>query len=286
METAIQILTFGISFGTVLFLASFAFSVSLGLMGVINAAHGAIFMISGFTGITVAVQTDSWLLGVLAGGVAASLVALVIYLGFLQLLYKQALPQILVTFGWAFALSNISLWIWGGMTRIVPEPSFLTASVNFAGFPIPSYRLAMTGIGIAAFFLIWWMQEKTKIGAIIRAGMDDAETLSALGINLKPVIIGTFCLTSGLSGMAAVAASPVIGGISFGTWTYVFFMAIAITIIGGLGSVQGAFAGAIIVGVLWVGLATFFPALPTIGMYVGMVIILLFRPWGLLGRKP
>ena len=286
MDTVIQILIFGISFGVVLFLASFAFSVSLGLMGVINASHGAIFMISGFTGITVAWQTGNWLLGVLTGGVTASVVALVINLGFLQHLYKQALPQILVTFGWAFALANISLWIWGGMTRIVPEPEFLTAIVNFAGFPIPSYRLALTGVGTGVFFLIWWMQEKTRIGAIIRAGMDDAEMLSALGVNLKPVAIGAFCLTLGLAGMAAVAASPVIGGISFTTWTYVFFMAITITIIGGLGSVQGAFAGAIIVGVLWVWLATFFPALPTIGMYAGLVIILLFRPRGLLGRKP
>jgi branched-chain amino acid transport system permease protein len=286
MDTVIQILIFGISFGVVLFLASFAFSVSLGLMGVINASHGAIFMVGGFTGITVAEQTGNWLLGVLAGGITASLIALIIHLGFLQHLYKQALPQILVTFGWSFALANISLWIWGAMGRMVAKPASLTAILYISDVPFPVYRLGLTIIGIGIFFLFWWVQEKTRVGAIIRAGMDDAETLSALGVNLKPVAVGAFSLTLGLAGMAAVAASPVLGGISFGTWTYVLFMSIIIAIIGGVGSVQGTFVGALIVGVLWMWLATFFSELPTIGTYVVLIIILLFRPWGLFGRKP
>lgn len=285
MDRVLLITVFGLSYGFVLFLAAFAFSIAVGTMGIINVAHGAIFMIGGFTGITVLRATGNPILGILTGGLASGVVSLFIEEIFLRRLYKRDLQQVLLLFGWTYIFVNLSLWIWGPTTRISPTPAILKGAIMIGNSPLPIYRLFLICIGIVAFVVLWWLQEKTKYGAIIRAGMDDAEMVLALGIRLRPITAGAFCITLALAGMAAVVAAPILGGISLWTSSNILFLSLCVSIIGGVGNVQGALAGSLLVGVLFVWVATYFPALPVIATYISLVIVLIFRPRGLLGRN-
>jgi branched-chain amino acid transport system permease protein len=284
MEHILLISVFGISYGFVLFLAAFALSIAIGTMGIINVAHGAIFMIGGFTGVTIARETNSYLLGMLGGGAASGAVALLIEEIFLRRFYKQGLQQVLLLFGWTYILVNLALWVWGPTSRIASPPRLFSGSITVAGAPLPVYRLVLIGAGIIAFVILWWLQEKTRFGAIVRAGMDDAEMVSALGIRLRPITAGAFCFALALAGVAAVMASPVLGGISLWTSSNILFLSLCVSIIGGVGKVQGTLAGSLLVGVLFVWVATYFPALPVIATYIALVIVLILRPRGLLGR--
>ncbi len=285
MERILLISIFGVSYGFVLFLASFALSIAIGTMGIINVAHGAIFMIGGFAGVTVARGTGSWFLGILAGGVASAFVSLLIEEFFLRRLYKRALQQVLLLFGWTYIFVNLALWVLGPTSRMISPPKFLNGSIIIGDSPLPVYRLVLIGIGVVAFFILWWLQEKTKFGAIVRAGMDDAEMVSVLGIRLRPITTGAFCFALSLAGMAAVIASPILGGISLWTSSNVLFLSLCVTIIGGVGTVQGTLVGSLLVGILFVLMGTYFPALAVIATYLALVIVLILRPWGLLGRK-
>jgi branched-chain amino acid transport system permease protein len=284
MEKAILISLFGLSYGFMLFLVAFAFSIAIGTLGILNVAHGAVFMMGGFVGAVVAYQTGNWLLSILAGAAASGLIALVLGRVFLLRLYKQELQQILLLFGITYILTNVALWIWGPTTRIISPPDLFSIVVSIHESSFTIYRLIVIGIGLLAFFLLWWLQEKTKIGAIIRAGMDDAEMVSVLGIKLRPIMLGALGISSALAGMAAVIASPILGGINLWTAYNILFLSLCVSIIGGVGYVQGTLVGSLLVGMLFVWVASYFPAFAVIATYVALVIVLVVKPRGLLGR--
>jgi branched-chain amino acid transport system permease protein len=200
-------------------------------------------------------------------------------------LYKQELEQILVTFGFVYIITNLHLWIYGAWPKSAFVPSILSGSMTIGRFGFPIHRLAVIMMGAALCVGLWWLQEKTKIGARIRAGMDDAEMVSGLGINLRPINIGAFCLGAILAGFAGVVGAPVLGGVNLNTGTDIFFVAIAVCIVGGVGSVQGALVGAVLIGIATTLVSTYFPVLAMFVMYILMVLILIFKPSGLLGRK-
>ncbi len=275
----------GISFGMVLFLIASGLSLVLGLMGIINVAHGAIFMVGGYIGVTVGNATDSFFFAVLTGAVSAGVIGLVIERGFLRNLYKKELDQILVTFAFVYIMTNITLWIWGPWPKNITVPSMLTSSVPIGSFRFPIHRFLVIFVGGIVCVCLWWLQEKTKIGAIVRAGMDDAQMVSVLGLNLTPITIGLFVLGSSLAGFASVIAMPMMGGVNTELGTSIIFTAIAVVIVGGIGSVQGTLAGALLIGVVYNLAATYFPPIAKFTAYIAMILILLFRPSGLLGRE-
>ena len=285
METAVIILVYGLSYGFLLFAASVGLSMALGMMGIVNVAHGVLFMLGGYIGIMVTGWTGSWLLGFLAAGLGAATVGLIIGEGFLQRLYKLHLQQVLMTFGWVYILANLSLWVWGPLTKVATVPVALGGNLAVGGYSLDVYRLALIGMGLATFLVMWWLQEKTRFGAIVRAGMDDAEMVSGLGINLRPILSGVFSLGILLAGMAAIIGSPILGGINPWIGTNMFFMAISVAIVGGVGYVQGTLVGALLIGILSVIMATFAPEFTVIAVYLVMIVVLLFRPSGLLGRR-
>lgn len=285
MDNVVIILLYGLSYGFLLFFSSVGLSMSLGMMGIVNVAHGVLFMLGGYIGITVILWTGNWVLGLMAAAIGAGLVGLIILLGFLQRLYKQQLQQVLLTFGFVYILANLSLWVWGPETRVVSVPAALSGDITLAGYQVFTYRLVLIGIGLVFFLAMWWLQVKTRFGAIIRAGMDDAEMVSGLGINLMPVLGGVFFVGIVIAGVAALIGSPILGGISPYIGTNVFFLALVVTIVGGVGYVQGALAGALIVGLLSVIMATYYPEMANVSVYLFMIVILLFRPQGLFGRK-
>lgn len=285
MDVFLLCILTGISYSFVLFLISAGLSLVLGLMGIVNVAHGALFMTGAYAGLTVAKATGSLLLGVLGGAILAAMVGFVIERGFLRVLYKQELEQILVTFGFMYIIANLHLWIYGAWPMSAFVPEILKNSISIGRFGFPYHRLAVIGVGALVCLSMWWMQEKTKLGSIVRAGMDDSEMVSGMGINLTPINIGAFCLGASLAGFAGVVGAPILGGVDLNISTNVFFLAIAVCIIGGVGSVQGALVGALLIGIVSTLVRTYLPIMAIFVMYILMVLILLLKPSGLYGRK-
>ncbi len=257
----------------------------MGLMGIFNLAHGSLFLLGAYSGITVANLTGSFTLGILAGAGAALIAGLAIERGFLRGLYRRYLDQILVTLGFVHIINNVHLWVYGGWPKSPFIPPILAERVFIGGYGFPLHRIAIIVIGGVVFLGLWWFQERTRFGAIIRAGMEDKEMVSGLGINLTPITIGVFSLGAALAGFAGFIGTPLLGGINLTMDVVILAIALVVVIVGGMGSIKGAFIGALIIGVANALAATYFPQIDILVMYIIMIIILLMRPYGLFGRK-
>ena len=285
MGIAVATLVNGISYGMVLFLVASGLSLTLGLMGIVNLAHGVIFILGGFVGLAVAKGTGSFVLAILAGGLASGVAGLIIERGFLRFLYRQDLPQVLVTFGFVYIITNLMLWICGPQPRSAFVPFYFAGSVVIAGVSFPFHRFAIIGVGVVMGIALWWLQEKTKVGAIVRAGMDNAEMVGGLGINLTPVNVGAFFFGSAIAGASCVIGVQLFGSVNFADGVEMLLVAIAVVIVGGVGSVQGSLAGALLIGVLDTFSRVYLPAISQYTMYLVLILVLVVRPSGLLGRK-
>lgn len=275
----------GVSYGMVLFLIASGMSIVLGAMGVTNLAHGAIYMVGAYAGWTVAIKWKATFgVGLLAGGLSAAVVGLIIERGLLRRLYKQPNEQVLLTFGFVYILSNLCLWIWGGWPRPPFTAKFLTGSIEILGRAYPKARLAIIIIGLLLAVGLWWLQEKTRMGAIVRAGMDDKETASGLGINLERAFAAIFFVSSFIAGAAGVIGAQLLG-VRTDLGLEVLLLALIVIIVGGVGSIQGALLGGILIGVIDAFGRAVFPQFAMFTMYLTMIIILIVRPTGLLGRK-
>jgi len=275
----------GISYGMVLFLIASGMSIVMGIMGITNLAHGALYMVGAYVGWTIAVQYDlSFWLAALLGGLGAGLVGFLIERGFLRHLYKQPNEQVLLTFGFVYVLTNLCIWVWGGRFRTQFTDPALAGFVNFAGLSYPAARVEIILIGLVLAAGLWWLQEKTRIGAIVRAGMDDKEMTMGLGINLERVAMLVFFLASFIAGFAGVIGAQLLGVNSM-MGTDMLLLALIVIIVGGVGSIQGALFGGILIGVVDALGKAFFPGLAMFTMYLAMIIILLVKPSGLMGRE-
>jgi branched-chain amino acid transport system permease protein len=254
-------------------------------MGIVNLAHGVIFILGGFVGLAIAKWTGSFLLAILAGAAASGVAGLAIERGFLRFLYKQDLPQVLVTFGFVYIITNLMLWICGPHPRSAFVPSYFAGSIVIAGVSFPFHRFAIIAIGAAICAILWWLQEKTKIGAIIRAGMDNAEMVGSLGINLTPINVGAFFFGSAIAGASCVIGVQLFGSVNFGDGMDMLLVAIAVVIVGGVGSVQGSLVGALLVGIIDTFSRVYVPVMAQYTMYLVLILVLVVRPSGLLGRK-
>jgi branched-chain amino acid transport system permease protein len=275
----------GCSYGMVLFIIAMGLSVLFGFMGIIQLAHGAIFLMAGFTGITVANLTSNFLLGIFAGVIAGGVIGLTMERGFLRLLYKQQLAQVLITFGFISIITNITRWIFGSTPVRCPPFSFLQGSLAIGQLGFPIYRLAIIIFGLLLFLVFFLLERKSRVGAVIRAGMEDAEMVSGLGINLQPYSIAAFCTASCLAGLGAVIAGPMLGGLRIEDAQQMTYVSLAVIIVGGVGSVLGTLAGAIIIGITTTLVGIYVPALPMFAVYILMILVLLIKPAGLLGKR-
>ena len=275
----------GLSYGMVLFLIAAGLSLIMGVMGIVNLAHGAIFIAGGFIGLTVAHSTGSFLLGILTGAAGSGAVGILLERGFLRLFYKKELQQILITFGFINIISNLILWVWGPEPQTAFVPSYFSGSIPVVGLSVPFHRFAVIGIGIAMCLVLWWLQDKTKIGTIIRAGMDDAQMLSGLGINLTPINTICFFLGSFIAGFGCVIGVQLFGSITPHDGFEMLLVAIGVVIIGGVGSVQGSLVGALLIGLIDNFGKAYIPQIAQYTMYIALVLILLVKPSGIMGRK-
>lgn len=285
MEIFIMNMLNGISFGMVLFLIAAGFSLIFGAMGILNLSHGALYIVGAYVGWSLAVQQGmNYGLAVLLGGLSAALIGLVTERVFLRHLYNQHTEQILLTFGFIYILTDLCQWIWGPEYLAPYGIPFLSGSLGFGGLYYPKMRFAIILLGIVLVTGLWWLQEKTRIGAIIRAGMDNKEMTLGLGINLDLASTLSFCFGAFLAGIAGVIGSNLLGVYPFLSHETLLW-AFVVVIVGGVGSVQGSLLGGLIIGLVDAFGKALFPELAMFTIYLAMVLILAVRPTGILGRQ-
>lgn len=275
----------GLARGLLLFTMAVGLSLIFGLMDVLNLAHGAIFLVGAYIGFQFAAGGTSTALfllalavavgvGVALGGGLAAAVRPVRSRGYLD--------QALLTLGLAFVLSDIASMIWGDDYRSLAPPPFLQASVGVVGHTYPAYRLAVIVVGLAIAAGVYLAFERTELGAVVRAAVADRGMLSALGVNVNRVLVGVFAIGTALASFGGLIGAPVLGVRPGLDWD-VLILALIVVVIGGLGSIAGAFVGALIIGqVQSLGVALV-PELAAFLLFGAMAVILLVRPQGLFG---
>jgi len=283
MEILLTSFIIGISYGFILFLLGTGLSLTMGLMKIVNLSHGAVYMVGAYVGLTAARYTQNFLIGVLAGGLSAGLLGMFMEVGFLRRLYKRNMDQALLTIGFVYVLINIVQWIWGPLPQTKYIPSALSNSIPIANMKIPLFRLVTIGVGIVAAVCLWLFQEKTRIGAIIRAGMDNQEMTRGLGIRLPVIFTGVFAFGAFVAGSCSLFGTQSLG-ISLDLGWDVLLLSMMVVVIGGAGSIQGALVGGLLIGLTETFGKVFFPDLAYFTMYALLILVLLVRPSGLLGR--
>jgi branched-chain amino acid transport system permease protein len=274
----------GVSYGALLFLLASGLTLIFGVMRIVNLAHGAYFLLGGYVALSVIWATGSWLLALPLAALAVALIGLAMERVFLRPLGFDPLRQVLLTVGFAFLFQQAALDIWGGDNLIVDPPAALTQSWVVGGLHLPVYRIFMIGTAVAIGLALWLAMEKTRIGAIVRAAVDDAEMARGVGIDTSRVSMFIFAL-----GAFLAALGGVIGGAFLGIYPGLDFevlpIAFAVVIIGGMGSLTGAAVGSLLVGLADNFGKALFPELAYFSLYAPMVLILAIKPTGLLGRE-
>ncbi len=273
----------GLTFAALLFVVASGFTLIFGLLRIVNLAHGALYLLGGYTGYAVTVRTGSFALGVVAAMALVALAGLALEQGLLRFVRGFELRQVLLTLGVAFILDDLGLVVWGGDTFTVPMPEALRGATVFAGVFYPKYRLFVLALGIVVFVLLWLLLNRTRLGALIRAGVDDAETVAAMGINIRRVFLATFALGAALAGLGGVVGGAFLT-LYPGADAEILVFSLAVVIIGGRGSLAGAAVGALLVGLLNSFGQVMFPELAYFVIFGPMAAILAFRPLGLFGR--
>jgi branched-chain amino acid transport system permease protein len=274
----------GISYGALLFLLASGLTLIFGVMRIVNLAHGSYFLLGGYVALSVIWTTGSWLLALPVAALTLAMVGMLMERIFLRPLGFDPLRQVLLTIGFAFLFQQAALDIWGGDQLDIPPPDILKDSVVIGGLYFPVYRIFMIGMAIAIGLALWLAMEKTRIGAMVRAAVDDAEMARGVGIDTSRVSMFIFAL-----GAFLAALGGAIGGAFLGVYPGLDFVilpiAFAVVIIGGMGSLAGAAVGSLIVGLADNFGKALFPEISYFTLYAPMVLILALKPTGLFGRE-
>ncbi len=283
MDFIITQLVNSLVFGMLLFMMSAGLSLIFGLMNVVNLAHGSFFMIGAFTAFTLAQWSGSFWFALAAGWVPAVAVAVLMERIFIRPLYKRHhLDQVLLTFGFIFVFGDICRYLWGPDIRNIAPPEILEGTIVFAGAVLPKYRLFLVVFGAAVAGLLWWFLERSRVGAMVRAGVDDAATAAGIGINV-PFLFGCiFALGAAIAAIGGIVASPILG-VYLGMDIEILIPAFIVTVVGGMGSLRGALVAGLLVGLIDTFGKAYFSDYALFLIYLLMVIVLLTRPQGLFG---
>jgi branched-chain amino acid transport system permease protein len=274
----------GISYGALLFLVGSGLSLIFGVMRIVNLSHGSYFLLGGYVALTVIWTTGSWVLAIPVAALAIGAIGLVMERVFLRPLGFDPLRQVLLTVGFAFLFQQAALDIWSGNNFDINPPEMLTQSVQVGGIFLPLYRVFMIGTAGTVGLVLWLAMEKTRIGAAVRATVDDAQMARGVGIDTSRISMFIFALGAFLAAMGGV-----IGGAFLGIYPGLDFemlpLAFAVVIIGGMGSLGGAAIGALLVGLADNFGKALFPEVSYFTLYAPMALILAIKPTGLFGRE-
>jgi len=289
----------GLQLGITLFLMSAGLTLVFGIMQVINLAHGSFYMIGAYVGATVAGHTGSFPLAVAAGVTAAMLTGCLVEFLVLRHLYaREHLDQVLATFGLIMFFNELTRVIWGRQPLFVEVPAPLARSIELLpGLPYPAYRLAVIAVGLLVAASLWFIFARTRLGMQIRAGAVNREMIGALGVNIKLLYTLVFGLGAMLAGLAGIMAGPILA-VESGMGESILILTFVVIVIGGIGSVRGAVAGALLVGMVDTLGRAFLPtilklfmtastadgaaaSLSSMAIYILMAIVLVVKPRGL-----
>src|SRR6266545_2641471 len=239
----------GVAFGMLLFLLASGLSLIFGTMRVLNLAHGSFYLVGGYIALTVSRKTGSFLLAVLAAAAVVAILGILIERVLLPAVRHDELAQVLLTFGLLLIGSDLALLIWGGKPEFIAKPAAFAETWQLGRFSIPSYRLLLIVVGLAVAAGLWFLIERTRLGAMLRAAVDDMDMARALGVRAGVVYTTVFGLGALLAGLGGVLGGPITGAYP-GIDLEVLVLAFVVVIIGGLGSLGGTLAAALVVGVV------------------------------------
>ncbi len=272
----------GLQLSALLFLLSIGLSVVFGLMNFINLAHGTLFMVGAYLALSVVRAFESFWLALLLAPLGVALIGGVLYLVLLRHMQRaDPMKQVLVTFGLIFVGIETVDIVWGSLPHIIEVPALLSGRGSVLGQVYPTYRLFIIALGVVAFLLLYLGLERTRVGAIVRAGVDDRTMVAALGIDIGRVFFLVFCLGCLLAGVAGVVAAPVLS-IAPGMDMSVLILALIVVVLGGPGSLKGVALGALIIGIADTYGQVVLPELARVTIYALMALILLIKPAGLI----
>jgi branched-chain amino acid transport system permease protein len=274
----------GVTLAALYFIVASGFTLIFGMMRTVNLAHGSLYLFGAYLGYDVGRLTGSWYLAVVAGAAGMGLVGVLIQVGLLGWMQGQDLRQALVTIGLSIVMADLLLAWYGGLTyQYTPPPAL------FGSTPLPivggyaTFRLVLLAVAIVVGLLLWLLLNRTRLGMIIRAGVDDRDMLSALGVNVERVFVLVFALGAGLAGLAGVVGGSALS-FSPGEDAHYLLSSLVVVIVGGMGSLGGAAIGALLIGLAeQYGLA-YQPTYSVIITFAIMVAVLAIRPQGIRGR--
>ena len=272
-----------ITLGGLLFLLSAGFSLIFGLMRIPNLTHGSFFMLGAYLATSlIARGVDFWMAAILSGlGVA-------LFGGIVERLVLRRLPgaelaQVLVTLGLSFMVADVCLMVWTGDPIRIATPPALRGATSALGLSFPTYRLAISLIAVVFAVALWALLDRTRLGAMIRAGVDDPAMARVCGIRVSKLFTIVFCLGAWLAGFAGVIGGPILS-VYPGLDGEMLPLALVVVILGGSGNLLGSFVGSFIVGFLYNFGQAMFPELAYVVLFLPMLVVLVVRPQGLFGR--
>ena len=273
----------GVSYGALLFLLGGGLTLIFGIMRIVNMTHGSHYLLGGYVALTLLLRTGSYVVAIIGAAAIIALLGVIEWDRFLKGLAGQELAQVLTTMGLALIFQDAALLLWGGDPYNLRVPAALSGKLQLGGFFFPVYRLFIVATAAAVALILWVVVERTRVGAMMRAAVDDTEMARGIGINVSRITVAVFALGAALAAISGVVAGGFLGmypGADFEILSYAF----VVVIVGGMGSLRGALVGALLVGLLDNFGKALFPELSYFTLFAPMAIILAVRPTGLFGR--
>ncbi len=273
----------GLSYGALLFLLAGGLSLIFGMMRIVNMTHGSYYLLGGYVALTVIGGSGQYALGLLGAAAVIAMIGIGEWNAFLRRLAGQELGQVLTTMGFALIFQDLALVIWGGDPQTIPIPDVLDGRLRLGTLFFPVYRIFIIAVAAAVATILWLVLERTRVGAMIRATVDDPEMARGVGIDVHGISMAVFALGAVLASVAGVVAGGFVGvypGTDFEILPYAF----VVVIVGGMGSLKGALVGSLLVGLLDNFGKALFPELSYFTLFAPMAAILAVRPTGLFGR--
>lgn len=285
VSTLIGVALNGLAVGMLFLLVASGLSLIFGLMGVVNFAHGSLFMIGAYVGLVVFQQSGVFLLAlIVAPFVVAAIGVLMEYLTLRPLYGSDPLYQILLTFGIALILDELVVLVWGPNALSFPTPSWAQGVLDVAGASFPAYRVFVIALGAVVAVGVYLFLQRTRYGLVVRAGTDNRAMVEASGINVKRAFTIMFAVGAAMAAVGGVAAGPMMAAYP-AMGTEMVIEAFVVVVIGGLGSFRGSIVGALLAGLVQAFGNFYVPSVSSIIIFALMVVVLLVRPAGLFGTE-
>lgn len=283
MQIIVEQVLNALQMGVLLFLIASGLSLVFGLMHVVNLAHGALYMVGAYFGITIARGLGNFYLALLLAPLLTAIVGVLLERTLLARTYGRGMyPQVLLTLGLVFAFDELVRIIWGAPIQALALPPGLEGTVALAGASVPVYRVLVVVVGAVAIIALLLGFGRTRVGAMVRAGVDDREMAAALGIDVTRLFSGVFAVGSALAGLAGVLSVPIFNAFP-GMGSEILISALVVVVVGGMGSLAGALIASLLIGAATVVGQVYAAEFSTAVIYLVLVVVLLVRPQGLMG---